>query len=40
MGRAEKRIYTVGRFWLAKREQSPFYQIGDCGPYKPTALRF
>lgn len=27
MGRAEQRLYTVGRFWLAKREQSPFYQI-------------
>ena len=27
MGRAEKRLYTVGRFWLAEREQSPFLQI-------------
>lgn len=27
MGREEKRLYTVGRFWLAKREQSPFLQI-------------
>jgi integrase len=27
MGRAEQRLYTVGRFWLALRAQSPFYQI-------------
>jgi hypothetical protein len=27
MGREEKRLYTVGPFWLAQREQSPFYQI-------------
>jgi integrase len=27
MGRQEQRLYTVGRFWLAKREQSPFLQI-------------
>ncbi len=27
MGRAEQRLYTAGRFWLAQREQSPFYQI-------------
>lgn len=27
MGREEKRLYTVGPFWLARREQSPFYQI-------------
>lgn len=27
MGRAEQRLFTVGRFWLAQREQSPFYQI-------------
>jgi integrase len=27
MGRQEKRLYTVGRFWLAAREQSPFLQI-------------
>lgn len=27
MGRQEKRLYTVGRFWLARREQSPFLQI-------------
>ena len=27
MGREEKRLYTVGRFWLAEREQSPFLQI-------------
>lgn len=27
MGRQEQRLYTVGRFWLAKREQSPFIQI-------------
>jgi integrase len=27
MGREEKRLYTVGPFWLAERAQSPFYQI-------------
>lgn len=27
MGRQEQRLYTVGRFWLARREQSPFLQI-------------
>jgi hypothetical protein len=27
MGREEKRLFTVGPFWLAQREQSPFYQI-------------
>lgn len=27
MGREEKRLYTVGPFWLARREQSPFLQI-------------
>lgn len=27
MGREEKRLYTVGPFWLAKRAESPFYQI-------------
>lgn len=27
MGRAEQRLFTAGRFWLARREQSPFYQI-------------
>jgi hypothetical protein len=27
MGREEKRLFTVGPFWLAKREQSPFLQI-------------
>jgi hypothetical protein len=27
MGRQEQRLYTVGRFWLAQREQSPFFQI-------------
>jgi integrase len=27
MGRAEQRLFTVGRFWLAERGQSPFYQI-------------
>lgn len=27
MGREEKRLYTVGPFWLAEREQSPFLQI-------------
>jgi integrase len=27
VGREEKRLYTVGPFWLAQREQSPFYQI-------------
>jgi integrase len=27
MGRAEQRLYTVGRFWLALRAESPFYQI-------------
>jgi integrase len=27
MGREETRLYTVGRFWLAQREQSPFFQI-------------
>jgi hypothetical protein len=27
MGRQEQRLYTVGRFWLARREQSPFFQI-------------
>jgi integrase len=27
MGRQERRLYTVGRFWLALRAQSPFYQI-------------
>jgi integrase len=27
MGRQEKRLYTVGRFWLAERRQSPFLQI-------------
>lgn len=27
MGREEKRLYTVGPFWLAQREQSPFLQI-------------
>lgn len=27
MGREEKRLYTVGRFWLARRERSPFIQI-------------
>jgi integrase len=27
MGREEKRLYTVGPFWLAQREQSPFFQI-------------
>lgn len=27
MGREERRIFTVGRFWLARREQSPFFQI-------------
>src|SRR5438128_572832 len=27
MGRAEQRLYTVGPFWLARREQSPFLQI-------------
>lgn len=27
MGREEKRLYTVGRFWLAEREQSPFLQV-------------
>jgi integrase len=27
MGREEKRLYTVGPFWLAARAQSPFLQI-------------
>jgi integrase len=27
MGRQEQRLYTVGPFWLARREQSPFFQI-------------
>jgi integrase len=27
MGRREQRLYTVGRFWLAERQQSPFLQI-------------
>jgi len=27
VGREDKRLYTVGPFWLAQREQSPFYQI-------------
>lgn len=27
MGREEKRLYTVGPFWLAKRAESPFLQI-------------
>lgn len=27
MGRQEQRLYTVGRFWLARRAQSPFLQI-------------
>src|SRR5438067_1783936 len=27
MRREEKRLYSVGRFWLARREQSPFLQI-------------
>lgn len=27
MGRQEQRLYTVGKFWLARREQSPFLQI-------------
>jgi integrase len=27
MGRQEQRLYTVGRFWLAERKQSPFLQI-------------
>lgn len=27
MGRAEKRLYTVGPFWLAERAESPFLQI-------------
>ncbi len=27
MGRQEQRLYTVGRFWLAERAESPFYQI-------------
>jgi integrase len=27
MGRQEQRLYTVGRFWLARREQSPFFQV-------------
>jgi hypothetical protein len=26
MGREEKRLYTVGPFWLARREQSPFFR--------------
>lgn len=27
MGREERRLFTVGPFWLASREQSPFLQI-------------
>ena len=27
MGREEKRLYTVGPFWLAERAESPFLQI-------------
>jgi len=27
MGRAEQRLYTVGDFWLAKRDQSPVFYI-------------
>jgi hypothetical protein len=36
MGRAEQRLFTAGRFWLAKREQSPFYQIRWYDPASKT----